>query len=340
MKDISVTVVGGSGYTGGELLRILERHPQVGKLTATSRQHEGKKASSVHQNLLNVYDKEFKQMDEKSMDADFIFLATPHGESMTIAPGLLEKGVKVVDLSADYRFKDYKIYEKYYQKHASPELCKKAIYGLPEAYRKEIKKANLVANPGCYPTSVILGLLPLARIKKKLEMKKIVVDSLSGTSGAGAKPSEFAHHSEVDENLKVYNVAKHRHRPEMESIVGEQFGCDVKLSFTPTLAPIIRGIQSNIHVHGKLKENLMDSYKKFYGKEPFIRITETHYVKNVAHTNYCDMGVWTDENTSEIIVISVLDNIVKGAAGQAVQNMNLMQGFEETTGLGTVAGHP
>jgi N-acetyl-gamma-glutamyl-phosphate reductase len=337
---MKVTVVGGSGYSGSELLRILARHPKVGELRATSRQYEGKKASSLHQNLLSIYDKEFEPLSEKTLDADVVFLATPHGESMTIAPKLLEKGIKVIDLSADYRFKDPHVYEMYYQKHTSPQLCKKSVYGLPEAYRRDIKKARLVANPGCYPTSVILGMLPLAGMKKKCDVKRITVDSMSGTSGAGSKPTEFLHHSEVNENLKVYNVGKHRHRPEIEAVVSEQFKSSVRMSFTPTLVPIIRGIQSNIHVYCNTSFDLMGYYRKFYLEEPFVRITETPAVKNVAHTNYCDIGCWYDKNASQMTIITAIDNLVKGAAGQAVQNMNIMQGFEETTGLATIAGHP
>lgn len=337
---MEVTVVGASGYSGSELLRILARHSKVDNINATSRQYEGKKVASLHQNLLGVYDKEFMPLDEKTLGVDLVFLATPHGESMNLAPSLIEKGVKVIDLSADYRFKDVKLYEKFYQKHTSPNLCSKAVYGLPEVYRKEIKKAQLVANPGCYPTSVILGLLPLAGFKKKFDLKKITVDAMSGTSGAGMKAGEFLHHSEVNENLKPYNIGKHRHRPEMELILEDQFKEDVRISFTPTIVPIIRGIQSNIHVYGDGDVNLLEHYKKFYTKEFFVRIIEAPNVKNVANTNYCDIGLWYDENSSQAVIISVIDNLVKGAAGQAVQNMNIMQGFEETTGLTTIAGHP
>jgi len=336
---MKVTVVGGSGYTGSELLRILARHPKVGGLTATSTQHAGKKASALHQNLLGIYDKELEVMDKKTLDADFVFLATPHGESMNIAPQLIENEVKVVDLSADYRFDDVKVYEQFYSKHTSPDLCKKAVYGLPELYRDRIKKAQLVANPGCYPTSVILGLTPLKEVKE-LELNRITVDSMSGTSGAGYKPTEFTQHSEVDENLKVYKVGKHRHRPEMEAVIEEQLKKKVKVSFTPTLAPVIRGIQSNIHVYGSTAVDLMEHYKKYYKKEFFVRITETPCIKNVANTNYCDIGVWYDQNASQVIAVSVIDNLVKGAAGQAVQNMNLMKGFDEKTGLECIAGHP
>ncbi|MBM3309137.1 MAG: N-acetyl-gamma-glutamyl-phosphate reductase [Candidatus Altiarchaeales archaeon] len=335
---MDATIVGGSGYTGGELLRILVRHPKAGNITVTSTQHAGKKVSSIHTNLRGVYDKEFKVMSEKTLDADVVFLATPHGESMNIAPKLVEKGVKVVDLSADYRFKDVKVYEQFYGKHASPGLCRQAVYGLPEINRSKIKKTQLVANPGCYPTSVILGVLPLKGMNLKIE--KVTVDSFSGTSGAGSKPTEFTHHSEVDENLKVYNVGKHRHRPEMEAVLSEQLNKKVKVSFTPTLIPVIRGIQSNIHISGKSSIDMMKRYKKIYKKEPFVRITEMPYIKNVANTNFCDIGVWQDQNAGEVTVVSVIDNLVKGAAGQAVQNMNIMQRFEETEGLKNIAGHP
>lgn len=337
---MDVVVVGGSGYTGGELLRILVRHPEVEELEVTSRSHAGKKASMVHQNLLGVYDKAFVEYKPDKIDADVVFLATQHGESMSVAPKLLEKGVKVVDLSADYRIRDVRLYEKFYKKHESPQLLKDAVYGLPELYRKRIKKAMLVANPGCYPTSVLLALAPLAEFKDRIDAKKIVVDSLSGTSGAGAKPSETLHHPEVDENLKPYNVLDHRHRPEMEHILAEFLG-DTRISFTPTLAPIIRGIQSNVHVFSSKKiEGLAEHYRRFYDKEYFIRITETPQIKNVANTNFCDIGVWYDENAKKILIISAIDNLIKGASGQAVQNMNVMSGYDEKMGLDLIAGHP
>jgi len=337
---MDVTVVGASGYSGGEALRILARHPKVDKINATSRQYAGDKVSTVHQNLQGIWEGRFMEAKAKAFDVDLIFMATPHGESMKEVPGLLEKGIKVIDLSADYRMKDVRLYERFYQKHTSPELCKKAVYGLPEAYRKEIKKAELVANPGCYPTSVILGLLPLKKFKGKLDIKKVTVDSMSGTSGAGAKPTEFVHHSEVSENLKAYKIGEHRHRPEMESILKEHFGQETRVSFTPTLVPIVRGIQSNIHVYGNVAADLMGGYRRFYSKEFFVRVTKTPSVKNVNRTNYCDVGVWYDKNSTQITVVSVIDNLVKGAAGQAVQNMNIMQGFDETAGLKEIAGHP
>ncbi|MDD5111788.1 MAG: N-acetyl-gamma-glutamyl-phosphate reductase [Candidatus Altiarchaeota archaeon] len=338
---MDATIIGGSGYSGSELLRILSRHPKVETLNVTSRQHEGKDVSMLHQNLLGVYDKKFLSPEGKTLDVDVVFMATPHGEAMNIAPRLVDSGIKVIDLSADYRFRDIATYEKNYQKHSSPELNKKAVYGLPEAYRKDIKKAQLVANPGCYPTSVILGMLPLTASKGKMDLERITVDSMSGTSGAGIKASEFLQHSEVAENLKAYNVGKHRHRPEMESILSEQFKSDVRVSFTPTLAPIVRGIQSNIHVHTDgIDNNLPELYRTFYEKEHFVRITETPNVKSVNGTNYCDMGVWKDMDNTHIIIISVIDNLVKGAAGQAVQNMNIMMGYDETLGLTGIAGHP
>lgn len=338
---MDVTVVGASGYSGSELLRILARHPDVDEINATSRQHEGRRVSTLHQNLLGVYDEEFKPLDDKTLDVDLAFLATPHGESMNIAPSLLERGIKVVDLSADYRFRKVGIYEKNYQKHSSPDLCLKAVYGLPEAYRERIKKARLVANPGCYPTSVILGLLPLKTVRKKLGLDSVTVDSMSGTSGAGYKAGEFLHHSEVNENLKAYNVAKHRHRPEMEFILEEQFRRKVRVSFTPTLVPIVRGIQSNIHIRCDSDGAwAVEHYRRFYAREHFVRITETPQVKNVNNSNYCDIGLWQDGNARQLIVISVIDNLMKGAAGQAVQNMNIMQNLPETAGLGAIAGHP
>ncbi|MFC2154749.1 N-acetyl-gamma-glutamyl-phosphate reductase [Candidatus Altiarchaeota archaeon] len=337
---MKVFVVGGSGYTGGELLRILANHPKVSGLETSSRSYKGEKVSSVHRNLSGVYEEKFKEFSLGKIDADMVFLALPHGESMKHVPGILEKGIKVVDLSADYRL-PLDVYEDFYVKHESSGLLEKAVYGLPELYRQEVKKAKLIANPGCYPTSVILGLAPLGKFAEKIELDKIVVDSLSGTSGAGAKPSEFLHHSEVHDNLKPYNVVGHRHIPEMEVYVGESFGEEVKISFTPMLAPFTRGIMTTIHVFLKGKVmGVREAYAKYYEKEIFVRVVDTPNIKDVGYSNYCDIGVHEDHRTRSLLIFSAIDNLVKGAAGQAVQNMNLMQGYTEDEGLKELAGHP
>ncbi|MFH1055107.1 MAG: N-acetyl-gamma-glutamyl-phosphate reductase [Candidatus Altiarchaeota archaeon] len=333
-------VVGGSGYSGGELLRILVAHPKVEKVETTSRTYAGKEVSDLHTNLRGLYNGKFNEYDAGKVDADVAFLAVPHGEGMEHAPKLLERGIKVVDLSADYRISDVKVYERYYQKHKNPELLKKAAYGLPELFRNEIKGASLVANPGCYTTAAILSLAPLKKFKEKVDLKKVVVDAKSGTSGAGAKPTEFIHHSEVFDNVKAYKVTGHRHQPEIEHIL-DRLMPGISVSFTPTLVPVVRGILSNAHVFGELDgDELKKQYADFYAKEKFVRIVENAHMKNVAYSNYCDIAVHYDSEKRRAVLISAIDNLVKGAAGQAVQNMNIIMGYKESEGLETVPYHP
>ncbi len=341
---ISATVVGASGYIGGEVIRLLINHPKIDKILPVSREHYGKPVSSVHKNLYKIFDENFVDLNLDNINTDVVFLATPPGESFNIAPKLLKKDIKVISLSADYRFQDVEEYKRVYKtekddinEEENKEFAKNAVYGLPEIFREEIKKANLIANPGCYPTSAILAIFPLAKFKEKLEVDKIVVDSISGSSGAGAKPSLFLHHPEVHDNLKPYNVTNHKHRPEMEYILRPFFD-GIKLSFTPTLGSWVRGIRTDVHIFTKDMNNddaihLHDFYEKFYEKEPFVRITNTPYIANVVYTNFCDISVNYDEHTNRILLISVIDNILKGGSGQAVQNMNIMFGFDEKSGL-------
>jgi len=332
-------VVGGSGYTGGELIRILLGHPKVGDVEAMSRSHAGKPASEIHPNLRGIFDKKFLEHDPCKTDADVAFLALPHGQSMEYAPKLLESGVKVVDLSADYRIRDAGLYERYYVKHKNPELLEKAVYGLPELFRNDIKGCGLVANPGCYATAAILSLAPMRDFKGKMDLR-VIVDAKSGTSGAGAKPTEFLHHSEVDGNLKPYKVVGHRHQPEIEHILGRLIP-GVSVSFTPTLAPTARGILSNAHVFcDTTAADLAEHYRRRYGRERFVRLVDTACTKNVLYSNYCDISVHYDGEKKRAVLIAAMDNLVKGAAGQAVQNMNLMMGYGEDEGLKTAPYHP
>lgn len=332
-------VVGGSGYTGGELLRMLIAHPQVDDVKSTSRTYKGTPISDVHPNLKGILDSRFLEYDEGKVDADVAFLAVPHGQSMEFAPKLLDSGIKVVDLSADYRISDVAAYERYYEKHKSPELLKEAVYGLPELYRSDIRKARLVANPGCYPTATILGIAPLEKYKDTIRLD-IVVDAKSGTSGAGTKPSQFLHHSEVDGGLKPYKVTGHRHQPEMETVLRRHIP-GISIAFTPTLVPTTRGILATIHVFGDLEVvDLPKEYSQRYRDEPFVRVVDTAYTKNVLHSNYCDISVHCDSEKKRTVIISAIDNLVKGAAGQAVQNMNLMMDYAEEEGLSQPPYHP
>jgi len=333
-------VVGASGYSGGELLRILSCHPKVGSIEATSRSHAGKGVSEVHQSLRGILDLKFTEYDGGKTDADIAFLALPHGEGMEHAPALLKRGIKVIDLGADYRIKDQRLFEKYYVPHKNPELLKDAVYGLPELFREKIRKAKLIANPGCYATAAILSLAPLEKLKDKIDLTKIVVDAKSGTSGAGAKPTEFVHHSEVDGGLKIYKAIGHRHQPEIEHILSGLMA-GISVSFTPTLMPIVRGILSNAHVFGDLSGvDLPKHYSGYYRGEKFIRIVPEAYTKNVAYSNWCDISPYYDLEKKRAVIVSAIDNLVKGAAGQAVQNMNLVFGWPEDTGISSPPYHP
>lgn len=338
---ISATVIGASGYIGGELIRLLTNHPKIDKIIPVSREHYGKPVSSVHKNLYKIFDENFVDLDLNNINTDVAFLATPNGGALKIAPELLKKNIKVIVLSADYRFKDIKEYKRIYNEKEDEDdeknnkFAKNAVYGLPEIFREDIKKAILIANPGCYATSAILAIRPLAEFKDKIYADKIVVDSISGSSGAGVKPSDFLHHPEVQNNLKPYNVTNHRHRPEIEYILNPFFG-KIKISFTPTLGCWVRGIKTDVHIFtntGNEFLHLRDFYEKFYEKEPFIRITNTPYMANVVNTNFCDISVNYDEHTNKILLISVIDNLLKGGSGQAIQNMNIMFGFDEKYGL-------
>lgn len=319
---MNVTVVGASGYTGGELLRILEGHPKVDEIEATSREHAGKKVAELHPEV--SLDLEFSKLDIPHADeSDIVFLCVPHTKAMNVVP---EFSTKVVDLSADYRLKNEKTYEDYYGvKHANPELLAEAVYGLPELHRSEIKKARLVANPGCYATNIILGLYPLV---KKLSPQDIVVDSLTGNSGSGRGKVEGANPLPVEENIIPYKVTGHRHTAELAQELG------VGVSFVPHLLQIWRGIHSTFHAKaGTSVDEVVGVFKDFYDSEPFVSVTEEiPSVRDVAKTNLCEIGGFVKEKDT-LIYFSVIDNLGKGASGQAVQNMNLMMGYEETAGL-------
>jgi N-acetyl-gamma-glutamyl-phosphate reductase len=314
---------------------------------ATSRQYKGKKLSEVYPSLAGITDIicEDLQADELSARADLFFTAVPHQTAMAIVPDLLKAGKKVVDLSADFRLHDAAVYEKWYQEHTAPEYLAEAVYGLPELHRKQITEARLVANPGCYPTSVILGLAPLLQAEA-VETESIIVDSKSGASGAGRAAQTGTLFCEVTEGFKAYKVAKHRHTPEMEQEISELSKKNVIISFTPHLLPMSRGILSTIYA--KLTKSLTDAdvnelYQNFYNEEPFVRLCETGAfpaTQFVRGSNFCDIGFKTDNRTGRIVVLSAIDNLVKGAAGQAVQNMNLMCNLPETKGLLTVPLFP
>lgn len=344
---INVAVVGASGYTGVELLRLLVNHPQVNITSVTSRQHEGAPISKVFPSLSGFCDLTCEALDVEviSQKADLIFTALPHKSAMEVIPGFLAAGCKVVDLSADYRLRDKDVYEQWYQEHTSPDLLAEAVYGLPEKYREQISQARLVANPGCYPTTVILGLMPLLE-QKLIDPKTLIVDSKSGTSGAGRGAKQGSLFCEVNEGFKAYGVANHRHTPEIEQELSALWGGSVQINFTPHLLPLNRGMLSTCYATstgGLSSADLIKLYRDRYADAPCVRVMPGDDLPNIAYvqgTNLCDIGLVYDQRTQRIIVISVIDNLVKGASGQAVQNMNIMCGFDELLGLGIVPTFP
>jgi N-acetyl-gamma-glutamyl-phosphate reductase len=345
---IKIAICGGSGYTGAELLRILSGHPEVEITAVTSEKSAGKRVTDLFPHLHRYSNLVYEPLDkEKILDkADLFFMALPHGTSQGAVDYFFNKGKKVIDLSADYRLSDHLIYEEWYKTHHKyVDTLKRAVYGLPEIHRDTIKKANLVANPGCYPTGAILGLYPLVK-EGIIDTETIVIDSKSGTSGGGRKAEIPFSYCEVNEGFKAYGIAVHRHTPEIEqelSLIAEK---KITINFTPHLVPMDRGILSTIYAKMKNSSEtseIISLYKKYYEKEPFVNILEDGFypnVKNVRGSNFCEIGLKVNKRTNTLIIVTAIDNLVKGASGQAVQNMNIMLGIEETTALDSIALFP
>ncbi len=344
---LKVAVVGASGYTGVELLRILVGHPEIEICCVTSRQHEGLPINKVFPSLTGFCELLCEALDVDSISerADLVFTALPHKSAMEVVPGFLDAGCKVIDLSADYRLHEQAVYEQWYQTHSSPELFEEAVYGLPELYADQLRSARLVANPGCYPTSVVLALAPLLE-KKLIDPQSLIADSKSGVSGAGRGVKLGSLFCEANEGFKAYGIASHRHTPEIEQELTRLADGDIRLSFTPHLLPVNRGILSTCYADllaAKTTEELIELYQQRYQNEDFIRVMPGGQLPDIAYvrgTNFCDIGVVSDQHTGRVIVVTAIDNLVKGAAGQAVQNMNIMCGFREALGLGLVPVYP
>ncbi|MBP9854281.1 MAG: N-acetyl-gamma-glutamyl-phosphate reductase [Candidatus Omnitrophica bacterium] len=336
---IKVGIIGVSGYSGFTALDILLKHPHVRVSYAGANDTEGY-LSDIWPQLKNRTNLHCKKFDiETAKGCDVIFLAVPHTASMGITPKLLAAGLKVIDLSGDYRLNSTSVYEKWYHaKHTDQKNLKKAVYGLPELYRENIRKATLIANPGCYPTAAILGLAPFLATHQEL-VESIYIDAKSGVSGAGRKASVPLIHAEVSENFKAYKVLNHQHAPEIELYLSKIKGKKTRIEFVPHLLPVNRGILETIYVRLNSKIQLAKChtiYKKFYKTEPFVRVYnlgEQVELKNVVKTNYCDISLALNADKNLLVITCVIDNLVKGAAGQAVQNMNLMFGFNESEGL-------
>lgn len=345
---IKAGIIGSTGYAGAEIVRLLMGHPEVEIKWYGSRSYIDKKYAEIYQNMFQIVEDVCKDdnLEKLADEVDVIFTATPQGFCASMINEQILSKVKVVDLSADFRIKDVAVYEKWYGiEHKSPSFIEEAVYGLCEVNREKIKKARLVANPGCYTTCSILSLYPLVK-EGLIDPSTIIIDAKSGTSGAGRGAKVDNLFCEVNENMKAYGVATHRHTPEIEEQLGYAAGQPIVLNFTPHLVPMNRGILVTAYasLKGKLSyEEVKAAYDKYYAKEKFVRVLEKDVcpqTKWVEGSNYVDVNFKIDERTGRIIVMAALDNLVKGAAGQAVQNMNLLFGFDEAMGLNLVPMFP
>lgn len=340
-KKIKIGIVGGTGYTGVELLRLLALHPQAEIVSITSRSEAGMPVARMFPNLRGHLDLSFSQPDTNQLSGcDLVFFATPNGTAMKLVPDLLAAGTRVIDLAADFRLKDEKEWQQWYgMEHACPDLLSEAVYGLPEVNRDQIKPARLVANPGCYPTSVQLGFMPLLE-SGVIETGNLIADTKSGVSGAGRGGNVPYLLAEASESMKAYAVAGHRHWPEIRQGLNGMIAGDVGLTFVPHLTPMIRGIHATLYATLNDKDvDLQTLFEQRYRDEPFVDVMpagshpETRSVKGA---NHCRIAIHVPASGNTVVVLSVIDNLVKGAAGQAVQNMNIMFGLEETAGLETI----
>jgi len=335
----SVGIVGGTGYTGVELLRLLVIHPGVTLSVITSRSAAGQRVDEMFPNLRGFIDLIFSEPSlERLAECDVVFFATPNGTAMQMVPELLQAGVKVIDLAADFRLKDPALWLQWYKiEHACPELLAEAVYGLPELNREQIKSARLVANPGCYPTAVQLGFLPLLQ-NGLVDSERLIADAKSGVSGAGRGAQVPTLLCEASESFKAYGVAGHRHWPEIHQGLSAVVGESVGLTFVPHLVPMIRGIHATLYAELKSPSALQDLFEDYYADEPFVDVLpvgshpETRSVKG---GNHCRIALHQPADSRHVVILSVIDNLVKGAAGQALQNMNLMLGLSESEGLHT-----
>lgn len=341
---IKVGIVGGTGYTGVELLRLLATHPEVSLRTITSRSEAGRPVSELYGSLRGHVELCFSEPDQQVLaDCDLVFFATPNGTAMKMVPQLLEAGTRVIDLAADFRLKDPRLWEQWYgMPHACEQVLAEAVYGLPELNREAIRGARLVANPGCYPTASALGFLPLVE-NGLVDTSSLVADCKSGVSGAGRGANTAMLMGEVGESFKAYAVAGHRHLPEIRQTLGWVNEAPVGLTFVPHLVPMIRGIHATLYARSSSDADLQALFEQRYASEPFVDVLpagshpETRSVRGV---NHCRIAVHRPQGGDTVVVLSVIDNLTKGAAGQAIQNMNLMFGLEETTGLRQVALSP
>jgi len=340
--SVRVGIIGASGYTGAELMRMALPHPQIEITYVTANQYKDTKVTGLYPHLTGMTELVFEAYDLEAAGkkADVFFLALPHGKAMEVAPELLAAGFKVIDLSGDFRLSEASVYEAWYKtKHTNPELIGEAVYGLPELFEEKIEGAKFVSNPGCYPTGALLALAPLLK-EKMVKTSGVIIDSLSGASGAGRDPKPGTHFCRVEGSLTAYKVGGvHQHTPEIEQYLTEIAGAPMTVSFTPHLMPVSRGILTTTYADAGgpvTLDALLELYNSFYRDKPFVHILpkgQYPETKNVAGSNYCHIGLAHDERTGKVIVISAIDNLVKGASGQAIQNMNILMGLEQDMGL-------
>lgn len=340
-KTIKVGIVGGTGYTGVELLRLLAQHPHSELRAITSRKEAGMAVAEMFPNLRGHVDLKFSEPATAGLEkCDVVFFATPNGVAMQEARTLVDAGVRIVDLAADFRIRDVAVWEQWYKmKHACPELVAEAVYALPEVNREQIRKARVIANPGCYPTAVQLGFLPLIEAGC-VDLDHLIADAKSGVSGAGRKAETHILHAEAADNFKAYGVGGHRHHPEISQGLARAAGRDVNLVFVPHLTPMIRGIHATLYAQLTKEVDLQALYEKRFAGEAFVDVMPAGShpeTRSVRGANHCRIAVHRPQGGNTVVVLSVIDNLVKGAAGQAVQNMNLMFGLAEDAGLKQVA---
>lgn len=338
---IKASIIGATGYTGSELIRLLINRDDVQLTHLTSRSHVGKEVADFYPFLTGLIEQKFVELNEEQVfsESDVVFIGLPHGHSMNIVKKAKDYDAKVIDLGADFRLKDIQQYEETYQvKQTAPEILQEAVFGFSEKYRHQIKEAKIIANPGCFVMSALLGLTP-AISEGVVDTKSIIIDSKTGVSGAGRTPAVDRLLSELQGNVRAYNVLKHRHRPEIEQELSNISETEVQIQFTPHLLPIERGILSTMYANlkeGQTEDSIRAIYEKFYQKEPFVHLLpkgKLPETKSVKGTNNCHVQIEVDERTNRLVVLTVIDNLGKGAAGTAVQNMNILFGLPETTGL-------
>lgn len=328
MKKKNIGIVGGSGYAGEELLSLISNHQYMNILAVSSREFEGQPISSVFKSFIDPELTFLNPTDKKFFECDVVFFCTPHGSSMSMAKKFLDSEIKIIDLSADFRIKDKNTWEQWYgMNHEQPELIEQSVYGLVDIYADDIKKADLVAVPGCYPTASLLGISPL--LNKEINISNIVIDAKSGMTGAGRSTVEGGMKQEMHENLRAYGVLGHRHLPEIIQEVNKASGEEIGISFTPHLIPMMRGIYASIYIHTDSKALNNDIFQEFYKESPSVEVIEDiPKISDVVNTNKCEISLFNTSVDGQHLIITAIDNLLKGASGQAIQCFNLMFGLE------------